>query len=118
MKSLFESLGLQDPATPDIVPLDPILALTGKEFCQAIVESLEFRTYIFRGLQLRDIPPAILGRVIDHAWGKPPDRVELTGKDGKPMETVTEVKRVIIRVAPSDDEEQQQEQSKRPYTSH
>lgn len=68
-------------------------------FAQAVLGSLEFRMYIVNGLCLGNLPgfTTLLGRLMDHAWGKPVERVEHTGKDGQPIESVTEVRRVIIR---------------------
>jgi len=93
MKTLFEALHPED--APPLITT-PISELTGKEFSQAVLDSREFREYIINGIKMRDIPPAILCRVIDHGWGKPPDRIEHTGKDGNPIETITEVRRVIV----------------------
>ncbi|MGH7948637.1 MAG: hypothetical protein ACREQF_05385 [Candidatus Binataceae bacterium] len=67
-----------------------------KAFAEAVLRSREFRAYIVCGLLEGTLPPAILGRVMDHGWGKAPDRVEHTGKDGEPI--ITEVRRVIVHV--------------------
>jgi len=69
--------------------------LTAKEFCEAVLNSLEFRRYIVNGLTLGVIPPAILLRIADYGWGKPIERVEHTGVDGGPV--VTEIRRVIVK---------------------
>ena len=105
-KSLYTSLvelGMQDLVpplnlVPETKPLDPRAALSGRAFSEAVLNSEEFRFYIIEGLTEKTIPPAVLCRLIDHGWGKPPDRVEHTGKDGLPIETITEVRRVIVRV--------------------
>lgn len=105
VQSLAEFLNVTDPRTdeqkaldnaPSIVDLLDIADPT--EFCKQIVRSREFRQYIMNGIVLGTIQPAVLTRVIDHAWGKPPERVEHTGKDGQPI--VTEVRRVIVRPEP------------------
>lgn len=69
----------------------------GKTFALAVLGSPEFRAYIVNNLVLGDLPAAVLCRLMDYGWGKPPDRVEHTGKDGRPIETITEVRRVIVR---------------------
>ena len=98
MKSLAEELGVIDPRPEEKRPTDDFDALIDvtepKEFCARVVASREFRQYILSGIVLGDLPPAVMTRIIDHAWGKPVDRVEHTGR----VETVTEVRRVIIRV--------------------
>lgn len=101
MESLADLLGVPDPRPAEDVPaaepsfsgavdiVDPV------KFCQRIVGSREFRQYIMNGVVLGDLPSAIGGRLIDHAWGKAPERIEHTGKDGAPI--VTEIRRIIVR---------------------
>ena len=73
-----------------------------KAFSEALLNSREFRLYIINSLTLGTLPAPILTRVMDYAWGKPADRVEVTGKDGQPVQTVTEVRRVIVHeIAPN-----------------
>ena len=108
MKTLYEDLverGLIEPVPASLgvqvstqVSLENCAALTGKAFSDAVVQSEEFRLYVIEGLTERDLPPAVLCRILDHAWGKPPERVEHTGKDGQPIESVTEVRRVVVHV--------------------
>lgn len=69
-------------------------------FCQRVLDSREFRQYILKGITERDIPPAVMCRVIDHAWGKPIDRVEHSGQVNQ---IITEVRRVIVRVERDDE---------------
>lgn len=96
-KSLAELLGLaqpEPPAEPSLVDITD-----AKAFGKAVMESREFRQYIVDGLRLGNLPgfSSILGRFMDHVLGKAPDRVEHTGKDGQPIETVTEIRRVLVR---------------------
>ena len=79
-----------------------------KAFGLAIMNSLEFRRYIVSGLLLGNLPgfAGILRFYLEHALGKPPDKIEITGKDGQPIQTVTEVRRVIVRPDPPIDEEE------------
>ena len=114
-KSLGEHLGVIETKTPPVVAegrsfLDTTTDnLSAKEFAALVVHSHEFKRYIVNGLTIGDIPPAILCRLMDYAWGKPTERVEHTGKDGAPIETITEVRRVLVsmpeRVASEDDDE-------------
>lgn len=69
---------------------------SAQEFAKALLESPEFYTYILEGLQKQSLPATIILRLMDYAegWGKPPDRVEHTGKNGEAI--VTEVRRVIV----------------------
>lgn len=69
-----------------------------KTFALAVLESLGFRRYIINGLTLGDLPAAILCRLMDYGWGKPPEHIEHTGKGGGAIETITEVRRVIVKV--------------------
>lgn len=99
-QNLAELFGLQAPSNDDPIELRN---LTASEFCEAVVNSYEFRKYILDGIRFAILPPQILGRIIDHAWGKAPDRVEHTGRDGAPI--VTEIRRVIVSVDAIDEED-------------
>jgi len=70
--------------------------LDAREFCLRVVRSPEFRTYITNGIVLGDLPPAILCRILDYAWGAPLKRVEVVGRDGGPIETISRIERVIV----------------------
>jgi hypothetical protein len=105
--SLADFLNVVDPRAPEDLPpqtepsiLDALDIDDPTEFCKKIVGSREFRQYIMNGVVLGDLPPAIGCRIIDHAWGKPPERVEHSGPGGKPI--VTEIRRVIVQ-APDPD---------------
>lgn len=95
-----------------------------KEFGLAVMNSIEFRRYILLGLTLGTLPgfTGILKFFLEHAVGKTPDRVELTGKDGGPIRAVTEVRRVIVR--PSEEtrrrsqDEEEEARKRSPYTTH
>lgn len=122
MESLADFLGLagrppmaegQAPISAQERPLDV------RSFCRGILESEDYRQSILDRVKLGSLPPAVECRMFDYAYGKPPDRVEHTGKDGKPIETVTEVRRVVVRVRSQDDEEQQPKQQQlRPSSIH
>lgn len=72
--SLAESLGLVDlyadrePLTKDVEPT-PLNA-------SDIVNSPDYRASILRRIRNDDLPPAVECRLLDHALGKPIDRVE------------------------------------------
>lgn len=115
-QTLADILGVQDQRPEDVRPATDFEELVDISdptiFCQRILQTREFRQYIMNGIVLGDLPPAIVGRIMDHALGKPPERIEHTGKDGAPIESVTEVRRIIIHVA------DQQHDDVNPYTTH
>lgn len=78
-----------------------------QSFCRQIVASLEFRRYLLHGLTLGNLPPAIVCKILDHAWGKPVERIEHSGPNGDPI--VTEVQRIIIRAKPVEEESKHEE---------
>lgn len=94
-----ESLPEPRPASPEEQEAFYLESLSGREFADAILSSRIFRRYIIDGMRLGTIPATVMTRFFDYAtnWGKPPDRIEHTGRDGRPIETVTEVRRVIVR---------------------
>lgn len=79
MPSLFDTLSPEDKPA---VPLDnneetDWAGLSGKAFSRAVLDSREFKRYIVDGLLTRELPAAVITRIMDHAWGKPVERVEL-----------------------------------------
>jgi hypothetical protein len=101
MKSLADFLDVPDPRTPEQLELpepkveDVLDVEDPKEFCKKILGSRQFRQYILNGIVLGDLPPGIVMRVMDHGWGKPPERHEVVGEGGGPV--ITEVRRIIVR---------------------
>ena len=79
MESLAQFLGVQDPRPEADRPQTDFEQLADisdpKEFCARVLASREFRQYLMNGIVLGDIPPMILARMMDHGWGKPPERV-------------------------------------------
>jgi hypothetical protein len=102
MKTLADSLGpeLMKQIAASAPPLPPpehdLSELTGVQFCQALVDSREYRESIHRRLLLDELPPAVECRILDQAWGRAPQRLEHAGPDGGPIQ-IAEVRRVIIR---------------------
>lgn len=81
-KSLAEYLGTSVPAVngqPERAASDAQVPdnVDGKEFAEAVVNSREFFQYIVNGLTLGDLAPAVVCRLMDHAWGKPVEVVQL-----------------------------------------
>lgn len=107
MKTLYDALQVEDPAYagtlgPSVPEAPEWQSLTGKDFARHVLDSIEFRRYIITALNIGELPPAIILRMMDYVWGKPIEKVEHehTGKDGQPI--VTEVRRVIIRASEFD----------------
>lgn len=101
MKTLAEHLGVIDPRPEDKqsgVDVDELLDITDpKKFCQRLVASREFKQFLVSGIVLGDIPPAVVTRIMDHAWGKPLEQVEHTVKvplDGLSLDELKE--RVVM----------------------
>lgn len=83
MKSLAEALGVltlieEAAAAPPTV--EPTAAVSAKAFCQSIIDSPEFRRYLRDGVLLGDLPTPIICKIMDHAWGKPVERLEVEDK--------------------------------------
>lgn len=89
-KSLYDSLLEQGLAQPEEAPVSTsepgggsLETLSGRAFAEAVLRSEEFRLYIVEGLSERDLPPAVLCRLIDHGWGKPVDHLEVKDTTAK-----------------------------------
>lgn len=76
--SLAEHLGVVDIRHPEVPATAAAAApLTAKQFCLAVLESPEFRSYIADGIVLRNLPAPVILRVMDQGWGKPVEQVEV-----------------------------------------
>jgi CBS domain-containing protein len=77
METLADLLGVgsQEPQEQPAPRLEDIT--DSKAFALAVLNSSEFRRYIVNGLILGEIPSGIVTRLMDHAWGKPIERVEV-----------------------------------------
>ncbi len=97
LQSLADYLGTSGPEPETSGPkFEDLLDLTNsKAFADALINSREFRRYIVNGLTMGDLPGGVLCRVLDHGWGKPPERVEHTGKDGGPL-LIREVRSIVV----------------------
>ncbi len=93
IETLADFLGHDEPSPPPA-----FRELTVQEFCRGILQSQEYRQSVLDRVTLGTLPAAVECKMYEYAYGKPPDRVEHTGKDGQPIETITEVRRVIVRV--------------------
>lgn len=112
-ESLADFLGVQDPQQPDRPVTDGASAKVSiKAFCADILDSRQYRESILRRIIMDSLPPAVECLLHHYANGKPVEHVEHTGKDGAPIETVTEVRRVIIRASEREIEETHS------YTTH
>jgi hypothetical protein len=69
------------------------------DFCKNILQSKEYRDFVIHRIYTRNLPPAIEQLFYHYAYGKPVERLEHTGANGAPINTVTEIRRVIVRPA-------------------
>lgn len=96
-QTLADLLGVPD-APPAAARFEDLVDVAdAKAFGAAILDSREFKQYIVDGLRLGTLPgfAGVLRFFLEHALGKPVERVEHTGAGGGPI--VTEVRRVIVR---------------------
>lgn len=115
-QSLAEYLGVATPQNPDPDPF-PTEGVSPQEICTTILRSQEFRTYLLHSLTLGTLPPAVLMRIMDVAgWPKGVARIEHTGPDGKPIETVTQIRRIVVTANDVDDDDDEKAVSK--VTTH
>ena len=54
--------------------------------CRALIESDEYQTYFRHRLMVGQLAPALEALSWYYAYGKPRERVEVTGADGGPIE--------------------------------
>lgn len=87
-QSIADFLGLHDNdslapegasgSTSGASPMPRLEDITdSKAFALAVLNSREFRQFIVNGVTLGDLPTPLVLRLMDHAWGKPVERVEV-----------------------------------------
>ena len=107
MKSLYDALGLPEssPVTPkpsmQDVLLDEIADMSGEEFCKGIINSREYKLSVIERVIAKTLPPAVECRLLDHAFGKPPTKLEHTGT----IENIERVVHEIVDPTESEDDE-------------
>jgi hypothetical protein len=79
---LADYLGTSDKSANAPKQVD-YASLSGQDFAKAVLASIEFRQYVVNGLTLGELPPAVVTRLMDHGWGKPPDKIEFEDKTKK-----------------------------------
>lgn len=80
MKTLDESLGLAQPATPTAEPAVKTERLTAKEFSKRVLNSDEYLSSLKRRILADTLPPAVEVRLYEYAYGKPVERVDIRDK--------------------------------------
>lgn len=70
---------------------------SAKAFCEGIINSHEFRQYLLNGITLGDLAPGVVLRIMDYAWGKPVERIEVTSTQN-PFDAMA-VEQVEARIA-------------------
>lgn len=79
VQSLAEYLGVEPTRSDDAEPrLED--STNAKAFAETVLSSREFRSYIVNALMLGELPSAITCRLMDYAWGKPAQRVEVSDR--------------------------------------
>jgi hypothetical protein len=104
VETLAKFLNVPEPGpneTPPVMGSDPWDgAPTMREFAEKVLASKEYRASLYRRVLLDELPAQIEALLYYYAAGKPTERVEHTGKDGKPIESVHEVRRIIVHQRP------------------
>lgn len=96
MQSLYDVLRVGQKEDPGSATTDLSLAsVTPETFCRALLESAQYREYLRDRILFKTLPPAIEVLIYHYAFGKPVERVEHSGRDGKPIE-ITRIVREIV----------------------
>lgn len=78
-KSLADVLGVLDPQQPVSLQQDakPFVKMTAKAFSQEILNSRQYRESLLRRIIFDELPPAVECKLMDHAWGRPVEKVQV-----------------------------------------
>jgi hypothetical protein len=102
LQSLAEFLGVQDPLQPEapIALPDAHAEMDDADFCKGVLASTQYRESILRRVLTDSLPPGVETMLWERAHGRVAQRVEHTGKEGKPIE-----QRVVIFEIPNNGRE-------------
>ena len=83
-RNLAEALGIKNPLVeeakakgrpePDPVPVGE---LNGRDLARYVLNSTQYRESILRRILFDELPPAVETKLMDYAWGRPTERVEI-----------------------------------------
>lgn len=81
-RNLAEMLGIQDPRLDPNHQPQPEVPVVGdldaKAFARMVINSTQYRESIMRRILFDELPPAVETKLMDYAWGRPTERVEIT----------------------------------------
>lgn len=119
-RSLAESFGIKNPKLGDEQP-EPIQVedLTSQQFARSVLNSTEYRDSLLQRILFNELPPAVEIRLMEYAWGKPMERVQIehTGNpyDGMTLAQIAERAEVLRNILQQQADET--EQSDDPQSS-
>lgn len=64
------------------------ITLEARKFAQGIVASAKYRKTLREQAENGELPPPIQTMLWAYAYGKPPEKVEITGEDSGPLQVV------------------------------
>lgn len=81
MRTLADVLGVKDPENKEAPePTEPPKKLSAKALSRELLNSKQYRASLLRRILADDLPPAVECRLMDYAWGKPIEKVEVDDK--------------------------------------
>lgn len=90
MKSLADVLGVQDIQLPDKPVAEPgQVRLTAKTLSRELLNSKQYRESLLRRIIMDELPAAVECKLMEYAWGKPIERVEVEDKTLRPDQLST-----------------------------
>lgn len=77
-RNLAEALGIKNPAAegPQPDPL-PVGELNARDLARYVLNSTQYRESLLRRILFDELPPAIEAKLMDYAWGRPTERLEI-----------------------------------------
>jgi hypothetical protein len=96
-KSLADALGITDPVTKEEPTDTDIGDLSARDFATRVLSSVQYRESVTRRIVMDDLPPAVECRLMDYAWGKPVERVEV--EDKTPTTNTVPIDEIENRIA-------------------
>jgi len=79
-RNLAEALGILDPRVDAKVQSapDPVGDLDARSLARMVLNSTQYRESLMRRILFDELPPAVETKLMDYAWGRPTERIEIT----------------------------------------
>lgn len=85
-RNLAEALGVKNPLQDQTVPQpepSPVGDMDARQFARFILNSTQYRESVLRRVLMDELPAAVETKLMDYAWGRPTERIQIDDKSSR-----------------------------------